>query len=252
MTQSLSASELLDAWERARGQPVTTQALMLLAVASSDVQLDSLAKLSVGRRDGSLLALREALFGSRLSGLIACPQCGQHLELDVETANLRANARLPAHEVLVASNGGYEASFRLPNSDDLTAIAEAPEIDEDAAIQRLLSRCLFEVRRTGQVQRLDSSPSLPPALIDAIAEEMEKADPQANVQLALNCADCGYRWLSVFDIVTFLWSEIDDWARSLVSEVCVLASAFGWREADILAMSVQRRQLYLQMIGEMT
>ena len=87
-------------------------------------------------------------------------------------------------------------------------------------------------------------------MTDAIAAEMEKADPQANVQLALDCADCGHRWLSGFDIVPFLWSEIDNWARRVLREVCALASAFGWREADILAMSAGRRQLYLQMIAD--
>ena len=69
---------------------------------------------------------------------------------------------------------------------------------------------------------------------------------------SLNCADCGHRWVSAFDIVSFLWSEIDNWAKRLLREVCALATALGWREADILAMSAQRRQLYLQIIGDAT
>src|SRR5262249_38770961 len=251
MMQVPTDSELLSVWERARGQPITTQALMLLEAASANVHREDLAKLSVGRRDGRLLAFREALFGSRLTGLTVCPQCGQRLELDIETTTLRTAAEQPEQEALTATSSGYQARFRLPNSEDLAAIAEDCGPDESVATQRLVSRCLFEVDRKGFEQQAGLSSSLPVTLIDAMAAEMEKADPQANVQLALNCADCGHQWLSAFDIVSFLWSEIDDWARRVLGEVCSLASAFGWREADILAMSAQRRHLYLQMIGEM-
>jgi hypothetical protein len=247
-----SASELLAVWERGRAQPLTTQALMLLAVASPDKPREVLGKLSIGRRDARLLALREVLFGSRLTGLTACPQCGQQLELNVEAAELRAEADQQVPETLTVTSAGYLAHFRLPNSEDLAAIAETdgPYRDEATTIRRLLSRCLVEVRRNGRRQKLDSRRSLPPTLVDAIAAEMEKADPQANVQLGLNCADCGHRWLSAFDIVSFLWNEIDNWAGRILREVCVLASALGWSEADILAMSAQRRQFYLQMIGD--
>lgn len=249
-----SASELLAVWEHARAQPIARQALILLATASLDSSGEDLAKLSIGRRDARLLALREGLFGSRLTGLVACPQCGQQLELSVEAADLRTAVDQPVPETLTATSEGYRAHFRLPNSEDLAALDadDGQERDETTTIRRLLSRCLVEVRRNGRRQRFDSSRSLPAALIEVIASEMEKADPQANVQLDFQCADCGHRWLSAFDIVSFLWKEIDNWANRILREVCVLASAFGWREADILAMSAQRRQLYLQMIGDAT
>jgi hypothetical protein len=252
--QAPSASELLAVWERARAQPITTQALMLLEGCKPGASMEDLAKLSVGRRDALLLALREALFGTRLSGLTACPRCGQQLEIGIEAADIRADAAQPDHGLLSVKRGGYLAHFRLPNSDDLNAISESNDSppDEAVAIRRLLSRCVVELKRNGRKQRLDSLRALPAALTSAIAAEMERADPQANVQLALDCADCGHRWLSGFDIVAFLLSEIDNWARRVLREVCALASAFGWREADILAMSAGRRQLYLQMIGDAT
>lgn len=252
--QAPSASELLAVWERGRAQPMTTQALMLLATASPDQPREDLERLSIGRRDAQLLTLREVLFGSRLSGLTACPQCGRQLELGFEATELRVDAGQTPPEMLVVSNGGYLVQFRLPNSQDLAAITERGNADCDARglTRVLLSRCLVQVRRNGKRQKLDAAHELPPAVLDAIAAEMEKADPQANIELALNCSDCGHRWLSAFDIVSFLWNEVDNWARRLLSDVCLLASAFGWRESDILAMSAQRRQLYLQMIGPAT
>ena len=79
---------------------------------------------------------------------------------------------------------------------------------------------------------------------------MAQADPQADVQLALSCPACSHQWQSVFDIVSFFWSEMNAWAYRILREVHILASAYGWREADILAMSPYRRQLYLKMVSK--
>ena len=83
-----------------------------------------------------------------------------------------------------------------------------------------------------------------------IIDQMALADPQADVQLNLSCPACNHHWQSVFDIVSFFWSEIHAWAQRTLREIHALASAYGWREADILALSPRRRQLYLEMIGK--
>jgi hypothetical protein len=38
-------------------------------------------------------------------------------------------------------------------------------------------------------------------------------------------------------------------AKAYLNEVHMLAWAYGWREADILAMSSARRQFYLERVG---
>lgn len=246
--KSLSASELLSIWERGHGQSPVAQALLLLVAASSD---PAPAKLSLGRRDAFLLALREWLFGSRLVSLAVCPNCSERMELSFETSEIRAATDDAQPETLTVRAGGYEARFRLPNSEDLEAAIAGAGRGAESVSKSLLSRCLIEARRKGRNQSpipVESTRDLPQALVAAIVEKMEQADPQANVQLNLNCADCGHRWLAVFDIVSYLWSEIDHWARRILRETHLLASAYGWREADILTMSVTRRSLYLEMI----
>jgi len=47
----------------------------------------------------------------------------------------------------------------------------------------------------------------------------------------------------------FLWTEITSQARRLLHEVHLLATTYGWHEADILAMSAIRRQYYLEMVA---
>ena len=56
--------------------------------------------------------------------------------------------------------------------------------------------------------------------------------------------------VSVFDELTVTVTETyDAWALRTLAEVHRLASAYGWREQDILALSPARRQLYLGMVG---
>jgi hypothetical protein len=250
----LSASELLTVWERGHGETMTARALMLLAAASPGSSAESLAKLSVGRRDLLLLTLREWCFGARLVCLVDCPKCSERLELVFEVSEIRVAAEEAQPEMLAVRAGGYRAQFRLPNSEDLMAVAAShgSQHGAQAMSEALLSRCLVSVSRTGRKRSpvaVESARDLPPALGAAIAEKMEQADPQANVQLDLACADCGHNWRTAFDIVSYLWSEIDHWARGILREVHLLSSAYGWRETEILAMSARRRQLYLEMIG---
>jgi S-adenosylmethionine synthetase len=84
---------------------------------------------------------------------------------------------------------------------------------------------------------------------DVIVDRMSEADPQANIELDLTCAQCGHRWQALFDIESFLWSEINVWARRTLKEIHTLARAYGWSEREILNLSPWRRHFYLNLIN---
>jgi uncharacterized protein YbaR (Trm112 family) len=227
-------------------RPPVQQALLLLAAALPDLPLAALAELSIGRRDAHLLALREQLFGPQLESVVACPVCRQKLEFTCKTTDIQAQEAAESGELFTWRNEDYEAHFRLPNSLDITAVIPQarPPGDEVAEVQwQLLARCLTSITRQNEAITADQ---LPPAIIEAIVDCMAQADPQADVQLALACAACGHQWSAPFDIVAFLWAEINAWALRTLQEVHRLASAYSWREADILGMSAWRRQFYLR------
>ena len=240
----LSASELLAVWERGSGQSPVQQALTLLAAACPETPLDALAQWSIGQRDARLLALREWAFGPQLVGLATCPGCNGAVELTLNVADILMEPTGEPAEALSLKARDSEVRFRLPNSLDLAAIDGC----EEAATARhlLLERCLLAVGDSGGERPPEP---LPADIVEAIAERMARADPQADVQLALACPACGRQWQAAFDIVSFFWSEIDAWARRILRDVHILASAHGWREADILAMSPWRRQAYLDMVS---
>ena len=90
--------------------------------------------------------------------------------------------------------------------------------------------------------------ALPDSAEELVLQVLDELDPQADVRLNLICPSCGHGWHALFDIATYFWREIDDWAQRTLRDVHTLAMAYGWREADILGLSAWRRQAYLQMV----
>lgn len=239
----LSTRELLDVWERGLAHARERWALLLLEAAWPDAAPEELARLSVGRRDARLLALREWAFGGGFKSLAACPVCAEQLELSFEAADVRAAPPAEAGPFRL-SVGLHEVEFRLPDSLDLLAVSAHADVDE--ARRELFERCLSSARRGGEEV---GAAALPPEVVDAVSEEMDRLDPQGNVRLSVACPRCGHGWQALFDICSYLRSELDSWARRLLWDVHLLAAAYGWRESDTLALSPRRRRLYVQMVN---
>jgi hypothetical protein len=244
--RSLSVAELLTVWERGWAAPPLERALTLLSATEPELSRAALARVTLGRRDARLLQLRERMFGPHLQLVVSCPRCTHVLEMTMTTSSLLTSSpalstdegREPAIDVSVAA---YEVRCRPPNTEDLLACVGLGLAD---CHTRLFELCAVEARHQGRVINLRQLPEhVGRRVIDGIAA----SDPQADIQFHFNCPDCYHRWNEVFDIVSFFWSEIDAWARRMLADVHALASAYGWREADILAMSPGRRQIYLNM-----
>lgn len=245
----LPAAALLDVWDRAHDAAPALRAQILLAAGCPDETPDALAGLTVGRRDARLLEIRSRTFGDRLDAVVACPACGDLLQMDLPAAGLRVEGPgegenvepdEPA-ELFSVDRDGYTVRFRLPTGADLAAVGAAPESGPVA----LLARCVVEARRGEEAVGAEG---LPEAVVAEVAGRMQEADPQAIPVLDLTCPACEHRWESPFDIASYFWTEIDGWARRTLQEVHDLASAFGWRERDILEMSARRRQGYLDLV----
>lgn len=251
--QTPLAADLLNTWDWGQHQSPLERALRLLAAAHPHASVDTLAELTVGQRDTKLLALRESLFGPHLTGLVNCPACGELLELNftvMDVIGASVSGSVPEQaltgegaEALSLSVGGYEVLFRLADSRDLQAVSAVEEAP--AARRQLLQRCIISIESEGESR---TAGELPQEIIAAIEERMAAADPQADLQLSLSCIACTHSWQTAFDIVSFLWSELDNWAHRTLHDVHLLASAYGWSEAETLALSPWRRRLYIDKI----
>lgn len=236
-----SASAMLAAWERGSRQGLPQRGLTLLALAEPDTDAQSLAAMSIGDRDRRLLALRESWFGPAMSGLVSCPDCHQELEIELATTDLHMIAGQAAPN-LTLLNEGYEIRLRLPDSRDLIAAANRDVTD---AAQSLLRACVVSATINGARVEPDA---LPTHLVALVAKCLSEADPLADLRLDLRCINCGRQWQNPFDIVPFLWAELEAWAGRMLREIHTLASTYGWSEHEILSLPTIRRRSYLRML----
>jgi hypothetical protein len=239
--KGFTATELLQACELALVRQPAERALALLSAAEDGAPIDDLAGLPMGRRDARLRALREATFGHGYRALVSCRSCNEPLELTFESPDfaLTASAAAASRKVRL---GDYTLDVRPLDSTDLAAAARCPDVT--AARRVLALRAVRAVRRGQDGVPIDT---IPDALLAELSAHLEAIDPDAETTLEVTCSACGVRWDAAFDVAAYLWTEIEAEALRLLHEVHCLAERYGWREADILAMSTLRRRAYLEL-----
>ena len=228
----LSAADIVRVWERGAGQHPIDRALTILAAAPQHGDA-ALADLSIGERNRRLLAIRAGTFGADIEALATCAVCGERVALQIPARTLTDRSVDP-----VADSDG-PVGVRHLTSHDLAAAARCP----DAGTARLL---LARRALAGAAAGDDTTPA--PDTVDAIACRLQEIDPLAVILLDVQCPGCGAAWEGELDVAEFLWIEIEAQAFRILRDVHVLASAYGWREADILALSPLRRRAYLELV----
>jgi hypothetical protein len=229
----LDPAALLAVWERGRHEAPLDRALTLLSAA-----VPAGAEASgwdLGSRDALLAAVLEGFTGATAWGCIGCSACAARLDVPVDIAALaRAPVRARAEQLRTAADGATVA-FRLPTTDDLRVV---PGADAGAARRALVARC------TGRAEQ-----DISDELAAAVEEAMEEASPVGAVEFAVGCPDCGATTVAALDVPALLWAEVELRATALLRDVHVLATAYGWTEADVLSLSPARRAAYLELAG---
>ena len=243
----LEANELLVVWEWGLNQTLLERVFTLLSVACPEVDSQAIAELSIGERDARLLQLREWMFGSRLVNTAECPRCNERVEWENRVGDIRIQPLqcIPTSDAFNLDMANYSVRFRLPTSKDIAAVMNAG--GSDSMHRNLLERCIASACYNGET--CDPG-SLPEDVLAAIESRIEKMDPQADIKIDLTCPQCAHKWGVLFDIASFLWAEINQWAEQTLHAVHKLASVYGWSEHDILNLSPVRRQLYLGLVGQ--
>jgi hypothetical protein len=235
------AGELIDAWDAGSSlHPVHRCGPLLCAITGLEPTV--LAELGIGDRDRMLLQVRERLFGSNLRALADCPSCGLVFELELATTALLGAERGP--EVVEVDVDCHHLRCRVPR---ITDVAEAGAAGSTSAARAVLvSRAVLSAERDGTAVAVAD---LPDDVVQTAAAAIAVAEPLANVELPISCDACGASWHRPLDIDGYLWRELDSWAERLMGDVHVLATAYGWSEPQVLALSPRRRRRYLELAG---
>jgi hypothetical protein len=239
---TLSATELLDVWERGEYQHPIDRAITLLSVTCPEKKPGELANLSIGQRDALLFSLRRLMLGPQMEAFSECPACKEQLEFTINTDELLNNCSISGDTEQSVNLDGYNIRLRLPNSVDIAEYINSGSAD---ATQYLLQRCVLQVRRDKKEVALAN---VSDTTVSTLINRMVELDRLSEVQIALNCSACGHLWTMLLDILSFFWLELREQAKQLLNQVHILARSYGWREADILSMNARRRQHYLEMV----
>ncbi len=229
--QALSDTRLLALWERGHRSSAVARAVLLAAQCPEIADRDP-DELSIGERDSAILQVRRATFGKHLQGSLHCPKCAEMLEFDFDCSELPQDLSRAEHAEFTV----HGMRFRAPTSRDLAAIAHASSAED--AVYLLLTRCC-----------LDESVALSfdHALVAEVERQIGISDAASDTRFEFTCTSCAHAWEERLDIAAWCWDEIDMRAQRLLSEVHRLALAYGWSEAEILALGEARRRAYLEM-----
>jgi len=242
-----SGPELLNTWEAGVASSDADRALLLHALARPSLDMSRLLSTPVGSRDADLLTLRALLFGELAQVRLRCAGCAEELEFALDVRELLTGDGPPkdkdSHEPIEVALGEWAVRFRLPTPADLLAIGQSAPAEARSV---LMDRCVVTVTRDAKPA---TAANLPTEVQQRLADAVAQADPDADLRLDAPCPACGHHTSAVVDAASFLWAELDAWARGILAEVHLLASTYGWTEPEVLALSPRRRRHYLELAG---
>jgi len=231
--RGLTARDCLDLCDDGAPLDWVSRGLLLAGAAWPDGSPDACAALPIGVRDRLLIVLRVRTFGPSMAVRFRCPACSADLIATVDLgAVLAEHPTTPPSTVRLEVNG-QAIEARLPSSDDLLATTGLAPFEAEWA---LYDRCL--VAAASGDRR---------ALRQHVADAIALADPLTGFEVELECTNCGTRCPETFDIVSAFWKEIEVRADRTAREIDALAEAYGWTEAEVLALSPSRRARYLAL-----
>lgn len=223
-------AQLLAAWEEgSRASPVA-RAAVLVHRAGLVEDLEAALDLPIGRGAALAARLHAELYSEGVDCTVRCRRCGEDLDVRVSLPGLADDGGTATAEVA-------GLVVRAPTARDLLAAAAA----EDAR-RELLRRCVREA---------DGEPVDPEALgagrLAALDDAVEGLAGVAGLVMRARCPACGEDATAPLDVGGLLWEQVVRSARALLTEVAELATAFGWSEGDVLALTPLRRREYLRL-----
>jgi hypothetical protein len=245
MLQTLSPNDILNIWEQGFSRHPIDRALTIILYSYPDITFEEITKFNILKRDICLLDIYKKNFGSLLRCFSTCPSCKENLEFEIASEDILSKQNEIKEKYLINFTvNDININLRLPNSLDLASVA----LYENAVMSRneLIKRCVTEARNENKAF---SRSEITQEIIDAVSEYMDGYEHNGEIDFELKCNACGHEWQMPFDILVFLWKEISSHAKRLLYEIHAIASAYGWREEDILSMSPARRRFYLEMVS---
>jgi len=222
--------------QEAAGGPIEVGLMLLARLAGAGDRDRDWAGLTVTDFEFLLLSLRAARFGQQLALGFACPGCHARVEVGFRIADYLAAVRPRAFPGVArdpARPGWFRldgAGFRLPTAGDQATVARLAN-----PVRRLAERCLDEAAtqppRRGRVERA-----------------MAAMAPEVSRPIAGTCPSCTASVQAPLHVTRVVVGELRRAAGAVHDDVDMIARAYHWPEAVILALPQDRRRAYAERI----
>ena len=240
--RGLSGELLLTALDLGAHETYLGRILTMLALAHPETSREQLATWSLQDITIELLTLRTLSFGPELSGYLACPHCSARLEFTLPVPplieSIRRSTTASGERCTIGGTDFTMRTVTLADLLDASAIA-----DLGSARKLLLASCISEAHTEKIIHEALEEPDFMRSALRAF----EDFQSGSEVVIELHCAECAKAHPVDLDLGRFVWAEVRHAANRLLREVHELATAYGWQEANIIGMSPNRRNAYLEM-----
>lgn len=227
------------------------------------VSEDVARRLLIADRQYLLLKLREITFGDRIQGTLGCPWpgCGAKVDVDFSTKDVpvkrceRVASSLRVELSPEAAPKDHEGRthrvilVRLPNGEDQEVLGSGLADDPAGTLTRLLERCV-RGSEDGWTDVKELVGRLSPKARLEIERSMEAGAPGVELEMEIECPDCGRAFVAPFDIQDFFFGELVTGRDMLYRQVHYLAYHYHWSEREILDMPRDKRLAYIGILAE--
>lgn len=244
--RALNGAVELAAATAAAGANVSARVTEILAQAVATlggrpVGTRELASLCVADRQLLMLRLGELLDGNRVWLTGCCEACRSPFDFSLARSAIPVTPAGAGYPLASATVRGRDVTLRMPTGADQEQLAG---LDDRAALETLLRLCLVSV--DGQAPDPAFIAGLGAEEIALLEQAVEGTAPAVATRLVAACPECGTEQTLRFDPYAFRRLSVD----TLLREVHLLASAYHWSEAEILALPTERRRRYLRLIDQ--
>lgn len=216
---------LVAALEHVGGKPPVPETVAGLAVADRQFLMERLA---------TGLGMGESWLTAR------CGRCGERFDFSVTHADLPVKEAGKGYPFATVVTSLGPCRFRVPTGADQEFLAGIN--DEGEACRSLVGRCLVDSPGTWAG---DGQPTFTADDMGLIESALEAVAPEVALSVQAACPACDA--LHVIDVDPY-GALSRNAGRGLLQEIHILAATYHWSEGEILALPLERRRRYLELI----
>ena len=227
-TLELAIGASADGWSPAEATTATLAAA-LAHIGGEPATPDRVLDLCVDDRRWLMQQLARELGVTAAWMAPACETCGEHYDVRVELGRLMVKPAGEGFPFATVQTAAGPVRVRVPTGRDQRAVAGLAREPARAALAR---RCVADDADVGD-----------PLGVEAVERAVEAVSPEVTRAVETECPACGAHAEVPVDPYLCLHAGPD----GILEDVVTLAGAFGWSEADTLALPRARRLRYLAM-----